>query len=105
MPETPTDETRRETSPTDPTGPVDPEKRARDLALWRISVREYGARELARYLERKGIEKHLAQRTVEALEAERLVDDRRYARATRLSMLVSLTQHLSVSKCFTDRLL
>jgi regulatory protein len=59
----------------------DPRREARDLALIRLSVREYGAREMLSYLKRKGIEAEVAAEVVHELTEEKLLDDRRYARA------------------------
>ncbi len=63
--------------------PSDPELtcQARDLALNRLTVREYSAREMIAYLKRKGHSDKVARETVEALSQDKLIDDHRYARA------------------------
>ena len=61
---------------------------ARNLALSRLSVREYAARELLGYLKRKKIPAEIASETVQRLVEEKLLDDRRYARAVTRSQAV-----------------
>ncbi|MBI3542643.1 MAG: regulatory protein RecX [Deltaproteobacteria bacterium] len=53
---------------------------AYNLALRRLSAREYSAHELAAYLERKEISREDAAEVVAKLVADRLLDDDRYAR-------------------------
>jgi regulatory protein len=53
---------------------------AKDLALHRLSVREYGSGEMRSYLIRKGVTPEQAARVVDELLAEKLIDDERYAR-------------------------
>lgn len=52
---------------------------ARSLALRRLSVREYSAIEMVRYLKRKGVEESDAEALVAELVKNGLIDDRRYA--------------------------
>ena len=53
---------------------------AKELALLRLSVREYSAAEMRQYLKRKCVPGEVAESTVADLLAEKLIDDRRYAR-------------------------
>jgi SOS response regulatory protein OraA/RecX len=53
---------------------------ARSLALYRISVREYGAAEMRRYLVQKGISESDAAQVVRELVEEQAINDERYAR-------------------------
>lgn len=53
----------------------------RNLALGRLSVREYSAAEMRAYLKRKGVSDQEARSTVQALVEEGLISDLRYARA------------------------
>lgn len=52
----------------------------RELALARLSVREYGSGEMRTYLIRKGASEADAEAVVSELMAGRLIDDERYAR-------------------------
>src|SRR5437764_516024 len=76
----------------DPDRPPRPEaelrREARELALIRLSVREYAAKDLQSYLKRKGIPQPIAEETVSGLVEEKLLDDRRYARAVTRSQVV-----------------
>jgi regulatory protein len=56
------------------------EDRARQLALRRLTVREYGSNELKSYLNRKGISEEVAAATVESLCQEKWIDDQRFIR-------------------------
>src|SRR4051812_25164522 len=58
-----------------------PEERARTLALNRLAMRETSARELSRFLVKKGVDRALADETVKELAAKGYVDDQRFARA------------------------
>lgn len=53
---------------------------ARNLAIRRLSIREYSSRELESYLRRKGAAEADAAEVVRVLREEGLVDDLRYAR-------------------------
>jgi len=57
------------------------EKRARNLALRRLTVREYGSHELARYLDRKGILPDVIAKTIARLIEEKFLSDERYLKA------------------------
>lgn len=50
------------------------------LALKRVSIREYGSGELGKYLERKGASAEDARLIVQDLKGRGYLDDRRYAR-------------------------
>lgn len=56
-----------------------PEK-ARNLALRRLSVREYSRLEMSQYLKRKEIPEEVITATVQSLVDEGLLEDERYAR-------------------------
>lgn len=63
-------------------------REARELALRRLSLREHSGRELETYLKRREIPGTIAAETVAQLAEEKLVDDRRYARAMTRSQAV-----------------
>lgn len=52
----------------------------RDLAIQRLSVREYGSGEMRSYLIRKGAPPEEATEVVAELVGDKLIDDERYAR-------------------------
>jgi SOS response regulatory protein OraA/RecX len=52
----------------------------RDLAIQRLSIREYSAEEMKGYLEKKGAAPEQADEIVTALVEAKSIDDRRYAR-------------------------
>jgi SOS response regulatory protein OraA/RecX len=52
----------------------------RDLAIQRLSIREYSAEEMRGYLEKKGATSEEAKEIVEQLVESKTIDDRRYAR-------------------------
>ncbi|MBQ3093543.1 MAG: hypothetical protein IJC52_00075, partial [Clostridia bacterium] len=57
------------------------EYRAREKALYYLSLRDYGSGELVSKLRQAGIEKELAGATVQRLVDSGLIDDTRYAAA------------------------
>lgn len=61
---------------------------ARQLSLKRLSLREHSARELATYLKQRQIPVSIATEVIEQLIEEKLLDDRRYARAMTRSQAV-----------------
>ncbi|MGZ6311477.1 MAG: regulatory protein RecX, partial [Bdellovibrionota bacterium] len=63
------------------------EKNPLDYALNRVSVREYSASEMKRYLKRKGFSEEQCQSTLAELLERGLIDDRRYAGAVARSQL------------------
>ncbi|MBR5134787.1 MAG: regulatory protein RecX [Clostridia bacterium] len=60
--------------------------RAREKALYYLSLRDYGVGELVQKLCRAGISRELAQETVSRLEQSGLIDDERYAAALARDM-------------------
>ena len=60
---------------------------ARDLALRRLTVREYSSVELMGYLRRKGVAEADAQTVVRELEEQGLIDADRYAAAIARSQI------------------
>ena len=60
--------------------------RAREKALYYLSLRDYGSGELVSKLRQAGIEKELARTTVERLSESGLIDDARYAAALARDM-------------------
>jgi SOS response regulatory protein OraA/RecX len=58
-----------------------PQRPARELALARLSVREYGSLEMIQYLESKAIDTRSATEVVGQLVDEKLLDDERYVRS------------------------
>lgn len=63
-------------------------KDARNWALRRLTVREYAAREMLAYLERKQVPSEIAIQIISQLTEEKLLDDRRYARAATRSQSI-----------------
>jgi regulatory protein len=57
-----------------------PKASPRELALARLNVREYAAKEMADYLARKRVDPREAAEVVADLVRSGLIDDRRYAR-------------------------
>ena len=62
-------------------------KSAFDLGAHRLTVREYSAREMVRYLLRKKFPKEVAELAVQQLVERRWLDDDRFARAVARSQV------------------
>lgn len=60
---------------------------ARNLALKRLGSREYGAKEMAAYLKRKGVKAEDIETVVADLVSSELINDRRYARVVARSQV------------------
>ncbi len=69
--------------------------RAREKALYYLSLRDYGSGELRSKLRQAGVEKNLAEQTVSRLCESGLIDDARYASA--------LARDMSERKCYPPR--